>query len=291
MARANQPASGRLGRPGRIVLVATPIGNLGDLSPRAVETLAGADVVCCEDTRRTRQLLTHADIRGQRLVALHEHNEQATAAKLVEQAVAGATVAVVSDAGMPGLSDPGERLVRAAVEAGVAVSVVPGPSAATAALVGSGLPCARFYFEGFLPRKGGERESRLRAIAAFPDTVVLYEAPPRVARTVDDLVERCGDDRPVALARELTKLHEQWWRGTLGQAREWLAGLSPKGEWAIVLGGAPPSRPGVDDEALVAALRAHLGAGADRRSAIASVVAETGAARRRVYQLATTLPR
>lgn len=283
---------GRVGQAsGKIVLVATPIGNLGDLSPRAVETLAGADVVCCEDTRRTRQLLTHTGIRGRRLVALHEHNEAATAARLVEQAASGAVIVVVSDAGLPGVSDPGERLVRAAVEAGVDVNVVPGPSAATAALVGSGLPCSRFFFEGFLPRKGGERDARLATIAAFPDTVVLYEAPTRVARTVDDLAGRCGDGRPVAFARELTKLHEEWWRGTLGEARAWLAGASPKGEWVIVLGGAPQKRPDVDDETLVAALQVHLDAGADRRSAIAEVVSETGAARRRVYQLATTLPR
>ena len=190
-----------------LVLVGTPIGNLGDLSPRAVEALSSADVVVCEDTRRTGRLLAAAGVKARRLMAAHEHNEAAAAASVVDRLRAGETVAVVTDAGMPGVSDPGERLVAAAVAAGFEVRVVPGPTAAVAALVASGLPTGRFAFEGFLPRRGSERGERLTAVATDARTVVLYEAPHRLARTLADLVEVCGGDRRIAIGRELTKLH------------------------------------------------------------------------------------
>jgi 16S rRNA (cytidine1402-2'-O)-methyltransferase len=272
---------------GRIVLVATPIGNLADLSPRAAATLSGADLVCCEDTRHTRKLLSAAGIRARQLVAVHQHNEASLSRRVVEQALEGATVAVVSDAGTPGISDPGERLVAAALEAGVTVEVVPGPSALIAALVSSGLPSGRFCFEGFLPRRGSERSARLSLIASEVRTVVLYEAPHRVARTLSDLVDCCGADRRIALARELTKLHEEVWRGTVAEAVD-MVGIRPaRGEWVLVLAGA--QAPAVDDDRILAALRERMAAGSDRRSAVRAVADELDLGRRRVYQLALGL--
>ena len=217
--------------PGALVLVATPIGNLGDLAPRAVRELEVADVVACEDTRRTGRLLQHAGVRARKLMTVNDHTEAAAVADVLRRLEAGQRVAVVTDAGMPGISDPGERLVRAAAAAGHEVLVVPGPSAAIAALVASGLPTGRFVFEGFLPRKGSARTERVRSLATETRTVVLYEAPHRIARTLADLAAAFGGDRRVAVARELTKLHEEVWRGTLDSAVEW-AGTDPEREVA-----------------------------------------------------------
>jgi len=275
---------------GRIVLVATPIGNLGDLSPRAVAALASADVIACEDTRVTRKLLSHAGIAGRRLVALHAHNEAAVAPGLVAQAAGGAVVAVVTDAGMPGISDPGARLVVLAAAAGVALDLVPGPSAVLTALVLSGQPTDRFAFDGFLPRKGGERAARLAAIAAEPRTVVLFESPHRVRATVDNLVSACGAERPVALARELTKLHQEVWRGCLGDAMVWLETAVPRGEFVIVVGPAAEVEAApVDDASVRDALVSRLAAGDDRKAAVAAVTAALGVPRRRVYDAAVAL--
>lgn len=271
---------------GRLVLVGTPIGNLGDLAPRAVEALAAADLVCCEDTRRTGRLLQHAGVRAAALRVVNDHTEDDAVADVVARLDRGEVVAVVSDAGMPGISDPGERLVAAAAQAGHVVEVVPGPSAALAGLVSSGLPTGRFVFEGFLPRKGSGRSERLAVVAAEPRTVVLYEAPHRLARTLADLVAACGPDRRVALARELTKLHEELWRGTLGAAVDHVVAVEPRGEYVVVLDGAPP--PGeVTDEAIVEALARLRAAGATTRDAVADVVAAFGVPKRRVFDLAT----
>lgn len=274
--------------PGRVVVVGTPIGNLGDLSPRAAATLAGADLICCEDTRRTRKLLTHAGIRGVALMALHEHNEPFASERALARAAAGATVALVTDAGMPAVSDPGARLVRAAAAAGVPVSVVPGPSAVVAALAASGLGGDRYCFEAFLPPRGGERTARLAAIAGEERTVVLFEAPHRVARTLHDLEASCGASRAVVAAREMTKMHEEFWRGTLGEAVAWVAGKPPRGEWVLVLAGAPRPAPAAD-ESVRAALAERLAAGDDRRAAVSAVVASLGVPKRRVYDLAVKL--
>lgn len=277
-----------VGRDGALVLVGTPIGNLGDLSPRAVEELAAADVVVCEDTRRTGKLLEHAGVRAPRLVVANDHNEVRRIGEVLERLSRGERVAVVSDAGMPGISDPGERLVRAAVEAGHRVEVVPGPSAAIAAVVVSGLPTGRFVMEGFLPRKGAARRERLAAVAAERRTVVLYEAPHRVPRTVADLLAVCGPDRPVVLARELTKLHEEVWRGSLAGAADRVAAVAPRGEYVVVLGGAPSGDEPDDDEVRAALARARVD-GATTRDAVDEVAAALGVARRRVYALATAL--
>ena len=271
--------------PGHLVLVATPIGNLGDLPPRAVEVLAAADVVACEDTRRTGRLLAAAGVRARALVAVHDHNEASQVGAVLGRLRAGEVVAVVTDAGTPGISDPGERLVRAATQAGFEVRVVPGPSAAISGLVASGLPTGRFVFEGFLPRKGSGRGERLAALAGEQRTLVLYEAPHRLARTVADLAAALGGSRRVAIARELTKLHEEVWRGTLDEAVARTEAVEPRGEHVLVVDGAPPPA-GVDDEQIVAAIDERLAAGASRRDAVAEVAHGLGVARRRVYDLA-----
>ncbi len=273
--------------PGSLVVVGTPIGNLGDLSPRAVAALAGADVVYCEDTRQSRKLFSHAGITGASLRSLHRHNEEDRIDDVVRSVRDGKTIALVSDAGMPGVSDPGSLVVGAVAAAGLTVTVVPGPSAVLTALVGSGLPTDRFCFEGFLPRSGRERRSALAAVAAEPRTTVLFEAPGRVAATLQDLSDSCGPTRPVSVARELTKLHEEFWRGTLAEAVAWTAAHPVRGEVVVVLAGAPVAEePGVGDDVLVAALTDRLEAGERTRGAVDDVSAEFGVPRRRVYELA-----
>jgi 16S rRNA (cytidine1402-2'-O)-methyltransferase len=283
------PAPGP-GAEGRIVLVGTPIGNLGDLSPRAVSALATADVIFCEDTRRTRKLLSASGIRAQRLVVMHQHNEAASADYAVDLAAGGATVAVVTDAGMPGISDPGERVVVRAAASGVKLEVVPGPSAGITALVASGLASSRFCFEGFLPRRGRPREQRLRDIAGRDCTSVVYEAPHRVAGTIVDLAHACGSERQVAVGRELTKLHEEMWRGTLGRAVEWVAESEPRGEWVLVVEGSPVSgQEHPSDAQILDALRLRVHGGDDRRGAVAAVASDLGVPKRDVYRLALDL--
>lgn len=273
-----------------LVLVGTPIGNLGDLSPRAVEALRAADAICCEDTRRTGRLLQHAGIERKPLVVVNDHTEEAAVDGVLARLGAGERVAVVTDAGMPGISDPGERLVRAAVDAGHAVEVVPGPSAAITALVASGLPAGRFVFEGFLARKGSGRSERLAELAGERRTAVLYEAPHRIARTLGDLADACGGDRRVAIARELTKLHEELWRGTLGEAVAWAAEREQRGELVLVLDGAPAPAAASDDD-VVAAVQARLAAGDTARDAAVAVAVQLGVPKRTAYDIATRLRR
>ncbi|MDQ4089555.1 MAG: 16S rRNA (cytidine(1402)-2'-O)-methyltransferase [Actinomycetota bacterium] len=274
-----------------LVLVGTPIGNLGDMAPRAVEALRTADTIACEDTRRTRALLSHLGLPGgRRLLAVHDHNEAGEVASVLARLDRGEQVVVVTDAGMPGISDPGERLVAAAAAAGHAVEVVPGPSAMIAALVVSGLPTSRFAFEGFLPRKGPVRAQRLAEVAADQRTTVLFEAPHRVRQTVADLAQAAGDLRRVALVRELTKLHEEVWRGTLAAAMERLDAKEPRGEYVVVLDGAPPPAPAGQDD-VETALRTRLDAGVEKKSAIAEVAAELGVPKRVVYEVALSISR
>lgn len=273
---------------GRLVMVGTPIGNLDDLSPRAAAAFGAAAVVACEDTRRTGRLLAHLGVLAPKLVRLDEHTEPSVAPGLLERVRVGDVVVVASDAGLPGLSDPGAQLVRLAVDQGLPVEVVPGPFAGAVALVGSGLldPSGRFVFEGFLPRKGPSRAERLGEVAGERRTVVLYEAPHRLARTLDDLSAVCGPDRRVALCRELTKLHEETWLGTLAAALERVATTEPRGEYVLVLDGAEP--PGeVDDQTLRAALDDAVAAGATRRDAAADVATRFGVAPNRVKRLLT----
>ena len=273
---------------GTLVLVATPIGNLGDLSPRAVQELSDADLICCEDTRRTGRLLVHAGISGARLKRLDDHTERAGTEVVLDELAAGHRVALVSDAGTPAISDPGERLVAAVVGAGYTVTAVPGPSAVIAALVASGLATSRFVYEGFLARKGGDRTTAIARIAAESATTVMYESPNRLAATLRDLAAACGGERPAVVARELTKLHEEFVRGTLDELAVW-ADDGVKGEIVVVIAGAEPPAE-ADDESVVAAVQAAMAAGSSRRDAIANVASDLGIRRGRVYDLALTIP-
>lgn len=271
---------------GTLWLVATPIGNLGDLPPRAVEVLAACALVCCEDTRRTGKLLQHVGIRVERLAVANDHTEMSRVADVLSVLGDGRDVAVVTDAGTPGISDPGERLVRAAIEADYRVSAVPGPAAVIVALSISGLATERYVYEGFIPRSGRDRTQRLAEIAAEQRTVVLYEAPHRLERTMADLLTVCGPDRPVAVCRELTKLFEEVLRGTLGTID---VGV-PRGEYVLVLGGAVTSdSSNLSDEMIQTALKLALASGASTRDAVAVVSSELQLPKRQVYALAIDL--
>jgi 16S rRNA (cytidine1402-2'-O)-methyltransferase len=266
-------------------LVATPIGNLGDLAPRASEILGRVRLVCCEDTRRTGRLLQHAGVRAERLAVCNEHTEFALIGDVLDLLANGGDVAVVSDAGTPGISDPGERLVAAAIADGHTVSAVPGPAAATMAITISGLPSARYVFEGFLPRKGRDRATRIGEIAAEHRTVVVYEAPHRIVRTLQDLRDACGPTRPVSISRELTKMHEDTIRGTLGD----IDVGEPRGEYVIVIGAAVDEVTALDDDDVRSALRTALDAGASTRDAVSEVAQRSGRRKREVYDLAVAV--
>jgi len=219
-----------------LYLVGTPIGNLEDITLRAIRVLKQADLIACEDTRQTQKLLNHYGIET-RAVSYHEHNEASRAAELVEKLAQGARIAVVSDAGMPGISDPGFRLVSLAIERGVPVFPVPGPAAFLAAMVASGLPTDSFCFRGFLPAKGGARRRELEKIGDSSSTAVFYEAPHRIRETLADVAEVLGPDRPVVVARELTKIHEEFLRGTAGEVAQVLnARGDVKGEITLLIG-------------------------------------------------------
>ena len=266
---------------GTLWLVATPIGNLGDISPRARETLDGVALVCCEDTRRTGRLLQHLGISAQALAVCNEHTEHRLTHRVVDELSAGHDVAIVSDAGTPGISDPGERLVRAAIDLGATVSAIPGACAAISALITSGLPTERFVMEGFLPRRGQERTDRLTDIAAEHRTIVLYEAPHRMTRSLTDLAEGCGGDRQISVSRELTKIHEETIRSTLSQ----LDIGEPRGEYVIVIAGRQQNNQPVTEDSIRDALHEALAIGLSRRDAAAEVSRRFGIPRRRAYDL------
>ncbi|WP_062516107.1 16S rRNA (cytidine(1402)-2'-O)-methyltransferase [Demequina gelatinilytica] len=267
---------------GRIVLAATPIGNVDDASPRLREALETAEIVAAEDTRRVRDLATRLGIRiAGSVVAHHDHNEAASAAELVARAREGATIVVVSDAGMPAVSDPGFRVVEAAVREDVEVTVLPGPSAALAALALSGLPTDRFCFEGFLPRKPGERSARLAALALEERTMVFFEAPHRLAATLAAMGEAFGEDRPAAVSREITKTYEETRRGTLGELAAWAGDKEPRGEIVVTVAGRDAAALTV--EALVAEVLARVATGERAKSAVADVAATAGVPSRELY--------
>ena len=274
MTRAPEPG-------GRLYLVSTPIGNMGDFSFRAVEVLKSVAVVLAEDTRHSRPLLERYGIATP-LASYHEHNEAKTTPRIVARLLEGEEVALISDAGTPLLSDPGQRLVTAAVEAGVQVVPVPGASALLSALVASGLDVERFTFYGFLPRKGRERAALLDEIASSPHTAVLYEAPGRVADSLRELAERAGE-RPAVVARELTKQYEELRRGTLGSLGAYYSEEPPRGEVVIVIGGAVPAAP--DESVLLDDARSLRRTGLSVRD-VAAELAKRGVARNLAYALA-----
>lgn len=265
---------------GRLIVCATPIGNLGDVSDRLRNVLAEADVVFAEDTRRTGKLLRHLDVSAE-MMSLFTGNERSRVDQVLAAVEAGGTIVLVSDAGMPTVSDPGATVIRAVREAGHEVSVVPGPSAVVTAVALAGFGGDRFVFEGFLPRKGKERSERLAAIADETRVVVLFASPQRLPEDLADLVAACGGDREVAVARELTKLHEETWVGPLSAAVErWSEPV--KGEVTLVLGPTRP-RPASTDEAMTLA-RALVADGIAISEAARLAAAETGVARRDIYQ-------
>jgi len=268
-----------------LVLLGAPLGNPGDASARLREILASADVVAAEDTRRLARLARDLGIAvSGTVVSYFEANEERRTPELVELMRSGATVALITDGGMPAVSDPGFRLVRAALVAGVAVSAAPGPSAVTTALAVSGLPSDRFCFEGFLPRRPGERRSRLADLADEARTLVLFEAPHRITDTLADLVDAFGADRPAALCRELTKTHEEVRRGTLGDLAGGAATDPPRGEITLVVGGAVPVSAGRPADAdLAAAVAALETVGTPKKAAIAAVASARGVPKREVY--------
>ncbi|MFB9378498.1 16S rRNA (cytidine(1402)-2'-O)-methyltransferase [Kineococcus gynurae] len=267
-----------------LVLAGTPIGNVRDASPRLVELLATADVVAAEDTRRLRRLCAAVGVapRG-RVMSCHEHNEEARVADLTAEIAAGRTVLLVTDAGMPSVSDPGYRLVRACAEAGLRVTAVPGPSAVLTALALSALPSDRFTFEGFCPRRPGERTRTFAALAGERRTMVFFESPHRTAATLAAMAEAFGADRPAALCRELTKTYEEVVREPLGALAERVRGQEVRGEVCLVVGGAPEAPvPAVAD--LVARVQELAAAGTRLKDATAEVAAATGVSRRELYE-------
>lgn len=269
---------------GTLVLAGTPIGDVQDAPPRLAVELAGADVVAAEDTRRLRRLTQALGVApAGRVVSYFEGNESARTPELVEELVGGARVLLVTDAGMPSVSDPGYRLVAAAVERGVRVTAVPGPSAVLTALALSGLPVDRFCFEGFLPRKAGERLTRLREVAGERRTLVYFEAPHRLDDTLAAMAEVFGADRRAAVCRELTKTYEEVRRGGLGELAAW-AGEGVRGEITVVVEGAPDTGPEeIGAEELVRRVRVREEAGERRKEAIAAVAAQAGVPKREVF--------
>jgi len=269
---------------GTLYIVGTPIGNLEDVTQRALRTLREVAVIACEDTRETRKLLHHFQIDTP-VTSYHEHNKRTAGPRLIQRLLDGEDVALVTDAGMPAISDPGEELVAGAVEAGIPVVPVPGPTAFVTALVASGLPTRRFVFEGFLPSKGKERRQALERLKWEERTVLLYEAPHRLQETLADLRAVLGDRR-VAACRELTKLHEEYVRGTLSALIDHFREQAPRGEFVLVIEGAqPPVAAGQHDSADLARAVADLEAqGVERKAAMKEVAQRLGVPRRAVYQ-------
>ncbi|MCT9868886.1 16S rRNA (cytidine(1402)-2'-O)-methyltransferase [Paenarthrobacter aurescens] len=279
------PAAGAGATPGigRIVLAATPIGNVGDASARLIELLATSDIVAAEDTRRLHRLVTALGVEvSGRVISYHEHNEVAKTGELLDHVRAGKTILMVSDAGMPAVSDPGFRLVEGAVAAGLTVTAVPGPSAVLTALALSGLPTDRFCFEGFLPRKSGERNSRLVDLADERRTMVFFEAPHRLEVMLRALHERFGAERRAAVCRELTKTYEEVIRGTLRELLEWAENNEVRGEIAVVVGGAPEQAPGKPEDH-VAAVNELISQGIRLKEAVAAVADDARVSKRELY--------
>jgi 16S rRNA (cytidine1402-2'-O)-methyltransferase len=270
--------------PGSLSIVATPIGNLEDITLRAIRRLREATLIACEDTRHTRKLLDHLGI-AVRTVSYHEHNESSRAAELVEAVQRGEHVALVSDAGTPLLSDPGFRVVRAALDAGLPVDVIPGPSALLTALTGSGMGGGEFYFGGFLPAKRTQRTKTLQGVCSLDATLVFYEAPHRILETLEDIAVQLPG-RPVCAARELTKLHEEWLRGTPSAVAAVLRKKDAvKGEFTLVLGKAEAVAESENAEPIEHAVQRAIDAGADRMAAIKEAARARGLSKREVYRM------
>ena len=275
-------------KPGTLYIVGTPIGNLEDITFRAVRILQSVDLIAAEDTRHTGKLLHHFQITTPQL-SYHDHNRNSRIPELLEQLHQGKAIALVTDAGMPGISDPGYELVKACAEAGIIVVSIPGASAAITALSAGGLPTDRFVFEGFLPAKGQERRERLESLPAEIRTIVFYEAPHRLRQTLQDLAEVLDLERQIVLARELTKLHEEFWRGNIGQAIAHYKEREPQGEYTLLVAGMPPAKPYLSETEIKEQLQQLRAQGISRSQASRQLAKLTAHSRRELYQIALAL--
>ena len=269
---------------GTLYVFGTPIGNLDDMTYRAIQILKTVDAIAAEDTRHTGKLLHHFQISTPQ-ISYYQHNIQQRTPELIQRLQTGQDLALVTDAGMPGISDPGCELIQACVESDITVVPIPGPVAAIAALVASGLPTDRFCFEGFLPIKGKDRRDRLSLIEAESRTVVLYESPHRLQKTIADLSELCGPDRQIVVARELTKRFETFWRGSLDAVIAFSHDPVPRGEYTLVLAGKSQHTPSMSDEYLLAQLKAKIDAGLSPSQASRDLAKACNVSRRKLYQL------
>jgi 16S rRNA (cytidine1402-2'-O)-methyltransferase len=275
-------------KPSTLYIVGTPIGNLEDITFRAVRILQNVDLIAAEDTRHTGKLLQHLQVKTPQ-ISYHEHNRTSRIPELLEHLHNGKAIALVSDAGMPGISDPGYELVKACVEAGICVVPIPGASAAITALSAAGLPTDRFVFEGFLPAKGQQRRESLEALETESRTLIFYESPHRLRETLQDLAEVWGSDRQIVLARELTKLYEEFWRGSIEDAIAHYQQREPQGEYTVLVAGKPPSQTQLTQEQLKAELQQLISQGISRSQASRQLAKYTSLNRRQVYQLALSI--
>ena len=275
-------------KPRTLYVVGTPIGNLEDITFRAVRILQTVDIIAAEDTRHTGKLLQHFQVKTPQ-VSYHEHNRTSRIPELLEHLVNNKAIALVSDAGMPGISDPGYELVKACIEAGIPVVPIPGASAAITALSAAGLPTDRFVFEGFLPAKSQHRQEHLESLQTESRTLIFYESPHRLRDTLQDLALVWGSDRQIVLGRELTKLYEEFWRGTIAEAIAHYVQREPQGEYTLVVAGIPASRPQLTEEELKAELKQLISQGISRSQASRQLAKFTSLPRRQLYQLALSL--
>ncbi|MGB5961882.1 MAG: 16S rRNA (cytidine(1402)-2'-O)-methyltransferase [Coleofasciculaceae cyanobacterium] len=273
---------------GTLYIVGTPIGNLEDMTFRAVKILQSVDAIAAEDTRHTGKLLQHFQIKTPQ-ISYHEHNRSQRLPELLEQLSEG-TIALVTDAGIPGISDPGYELVKACIDAGIKVIPIPGASASLTALSAAGLPTDRFVFEGFLPASGKERQQRLESLPSEARTLIFYESPHRLRVSLRDLATFLGNDRQIVVARELTKLYEEFWRGTIEQAIAHYTQTEPRGEFTLVVAGAQLEMPTLSEEALKVELQQIMAQGVSRSQASRQLAQLTKVSRRQLYQLALALP-
>ena len=269
---------------GILYLVGTPIGNLEDMTFRAVRTLKEVDAIAAEDTRHTGKLLQHFQIKTPQ-ISYHDHNTQQRIPQLIQRLQKGEAIALVTDAGMPGISDPGYELVCACVANQITVVPIPGPSAVVTAIAAAGLPCDRFVFEGFLPAKGKSRKDRIAALKSEPRTVVLYESPHRLIKTLSDLGTALSLDRPVTLARELTKRYEEFWRGTIGEALVHYETTVPKGEFTVAIAPTPQTTATLSEAQIITELKNLIAQGISRTEASKSIAQRTTLSKRDIYQI------
>lgn len=267
---------------GTLYLCATPIGNLEDMTPRALRMLQEADLIAAEDTRHTLQLLNHFGVKGH-LIRYDEHSKEKQGAYLLEELLAGKNIALVSDAGFPGIADPGEALAKEAIAAGVRVVPVPGANAALCALIASGLPAYPFFFGGFLPKSKKNRREQLEQWKYIPATMILYEAPHRIEEVLEDILESWGD-RPICAARELTKLHEEFYRGTVSSCLAWLAEKGARGEFCLIIGAGTEEKPS-EEEAMepLDEVRKLIAEGMDKKQALQQVAKKHKMPKRELY--------